>query len=364
VAEHEPRVIAWETTRRCPLHCRHCRGGARDEYYDGELSTEECLAVIDSIASFSSPILILTGGEPMAREDIYTLARYATDAGLRVVMAPCGLLITSETAEQLKTAGVQAISISIDGATPASHDAFRGVVGAYERTLRGLRHAIEAGIPFQINTTVTKDNVADLPAIHAMAASLGADKFDLFFLVPTGRGEALSGLALSPTEAERALKWVLRKSRNSPMAVKVTCAPQSVRIWEAMGGDSVTGSHGTHPGAIPNHGRPKMSPATGCMAGDGFVFVSHTGILQPCGFLDVPSGDLRSTGLDFRRAYSESTVFAFLREKSGFQGKCGGCEHIHTCGGCRARAHARSGDFLASEPGCSYVPETLQRQAP
>ena len=349
--------------------------------------------MIDSIAAFTKPILILTGGEPMARDDIYTLARHASDAGIRVVMAPCGHLITPETAQRLKDAGVMAISISIDGATPELHDAFRGVPGAYARTIEGLNHAIAAGIPFQINTTVTKDNVDDLPAIHDLAVSLGAAKFDVFFLVPTGRGSALSDLALSPTESEAALKWVLEKSRTSPMSVKITCAPHSVRIWDELGGGDAPaegpplgwsergrslgqrggppasangGGAGGHPGSIPGgHGgkRPAMSPATGCMAGDGFVFISHTGILQPCGFLDIASGDLRSVDLDFQRAYRESTVFGALWDKNGYEGKCGACDFLGTCGGCRARAFAKTGDFLSAEPGCSYVPEALRKRS-
>jgi radical SAM protein with 4Fe4S-binding SPASM domain len=370
-SEHVPRVIAWETTRRCALRCKHCRGSARDEDYGGELSTDECLKVIDSIAAFSKPILILTGGEPMARDDIYTLARHASDAGLRVVMAPCGHLITPETARKLKDVGVMAISISIDGATPEAHDAFRGVPGAYERTIQGLQHAIDAGIPFQINTTITKQNVDDLPAIHDLAVRLGAAKFDVFFLVPTGRGSALRDLALSPAESEAALKWVLEKSRTSPMSIKITCAPHSVRIWDELGGGTssqaipaVGGHPGGHPGGPPGgHGRPPMSPATGCMAGDGFVFISHTGILQPCGFLDVASGDLRSVDLDFQRAYRESTVFGALWDKGGYEGKCGACEFLETCGGCRARAFAKTGDFLSAEPGCSYVPASLDKRS-
>jgi len=369
-ADHIPRVIAWETTRRCALRCKHCRGSARDENYVGELSTAECLRVLDSIAAFAKPILILTGGEPMIREDIYTLARHASDVGMRVVMAPCGHLITPETARKLKEAGVMAISISIDGATPEAHDAFRGVAGAYARTIEGLGHAIDAGIPFQINTTVTRDNVAELPAIHDLAVRLGASKFDVFFLVPTGRGSALSKLALSPTEAEDALRWVMEMSRTSPMMVKVTCAPHSVRIWEESPSAECQMPNGGVPepaAALGAHGkgrgRPAASPATGCMAGDGFVFISHTGILQPCGFLDVASGDLRRVDFDFQRAYRDSTVFASLWDKSGYGGKCGACEYVATCGGCRARAYAKTGDYLGAEPGCSYVPESLRKRS-
>ena len=354
--ENGPRVIAWETTRRCTLQCRHCRGSARDHDYAGELTTAECGRVIDSIAALCGggtpnahgkpmqPIIILTGGEPMMRDDIYELAAHATAAGIRVVMAPCGHLITPETAVRLSDAGVQAISISIDGATPEAHDAFRGVEGAYQRTMEGLGFARDVGIPFQINTTVTRENVDDLPQIHDLAVALGASKLDLFFLVPTGRGAALRDLALAPRDAEAALQWALRTSRESPLSLKITCAPHSVRIWD----EADAGGH------------PSSSAATGCMAGKGFVFISHTGILQPCGFLDVPSGDLRSADFDFGVAYRESLVFAQLRDKSGYTGKCGACEFLNSCGGCRARAFARTGDYLSAEPGCGYIPQALR----
>ena len=160
-----PRVIAWELTRRCSLQCQHCRGAAQDCAYEGELDTDECFQVLDSIASFAKPVLILTGGEPMMRDDLYRIAARASELGMHPVLAPCGHLITPATATRIRESGIRAISISLDGADAASHDAFRGVPGAHERTMQGLQHAIAAGIPFQINTTVTRQNVADLPAI-------------------------------------------------------------------------------------------------------------------------------------------------------------------------------------------------------
>jgi radical SAM protein with 4Fe4S-binding SPASM domain len=335
-------VIAWELTRRCALHCQHCRGSAQDCAYEGELSTDECFRVLDGIASFAKPVLILTGGEPMMRDDLYDIAARAKERGMHPVLAPCGHLITPETARRIRESGIEAISISLDGADAASHDAFRGVPGAYERTMTGLGHAIAAGIPFQINTTVTRRNVADLPALLDRAVELGAKTFDIFFLVPTGRGSSLRDLEISPPEYERALAWVAEVSRSAPIRVKTTCAPHIVRV-AAETGESA-GSAG-------------QRPLGGCLAGGSFVFISHTGVLQPCGFLAIPCGDLRSAGYDFQKLYLESPVFQDLRDVRRYEGKCGGCRYVRTCGGCRARAYEATGDYLAEEPRCTYRPE-------
>lgn len=334
------RVVAWETTRRCPLACRHCRGTARDRHYAGELSTEEGRRLVDGIAAFASPILILTGGEPMNRPDIYDLARYGTDRGLRVVMAPCGHLITPETARRIKEAGIGRISVSLDGVDAVTHDDFRGAPGAFEGAMAGLRHARDAGVEFQINTTVTRLNVGQLPAILQMAVDLGAAALDLFFLVPTGRGAALAELQVSPTGYEHALTWVCDVSTTAPIRVKTTCAPHYARVQAQRGARDASG-------------RP---PASGCMAGRGFVFVSHRGIVQPCGFLDVPCGDLRQQDFDLGAIYETSDVFRALRRVEDYRGKCGACEYRRLCGGCRARAYAADGDYLGSDPSCAYQP--------
>lgn len=363
-----PRVIAWETTRRCNLNCKHCRGSARDQDYSAEFTTEECLKVIDNIASalLDSPptvnhhlsaeasakekpslvlqsvseggtILILTGGEPMIRPDIFDIARYATDKGIYVVMAPCGHLITPQTAQQMKDAGIKAISISIDAATQEKHDEFRGTADAYKKTIAGLQYAIAAGIPFQVNTTVTKLNINDLPDIYKLACDLGAKTFDAFFLVPTGRGSELKDLEISAEEHENALKWIHETSLHSPIRVKTTCAPHYARIQKQS---PEKGGH----------------PSGGCMGGRGFVFISHRGILQPCGFFDMPSGDLRANNYDFMKVYRESKIFNDLRRVDDYLGKCGICEFSRLCGGCRARALAHTGNYMDQDPSCNYEP--------
>lgn len=331
-----PRVIAWEVTRRCGLDCRHCRGAARDCAYHGELTTRECHRVIDGILAFSEEriekgptILIFTGGEPMMRDDLVELVRHASDGGLRTVMAPCGHLLTGTSAAALKTAGIQCLSLSFDGPDAETHDAFRGVQGAFERSLQGLRHAQDAGIPIQVNTTVTQRNVAHLSAMLDFAAGVAAVTLDLFFLVPVGRGAGLTELALSARETERAVQWIARAAKTAPLRLKTTCAPQFARI---------------------------AGPRGGCMAGTGFVFISHKGVLQPCGFLDVPCGDLRVADFDFGRLYRASHVFNLLRDHAAYKGKCGVCEFVDRCGGCRAKAYAATGDFMAAEETCAYQP--------
>jgi AdoMet-dependent heme synthase len=349
-ATPELRLVAWETTRQCHLQCRHCRGAARDERYDGELTENEGKLLIDSIASFAKPILILTGGEPMLREDIYRLARYATDRLIRVVMSPCGHLITSESAALIKASGIQRISISLDGSNSQSHDSFRGVPGAFDAALRGIGFLREAGIEFQINTTVTKLNYNELDAILNLAKKLGAVVFNPFFLVPTGRGAAIADLELSPADYEKALVWVHEKSHTEPIEVRPTCAPHFNRIASKRS-DHVTKD-------VPGKPRGHHGVSRGCLGGAEFIFVSHRGRVQPCGFLDLECGDLRASGFDLKKIYEMSPQFLAIRNRPGYHGKCGACEFLSVCGGCRARAYETSGDYLDEEPYCVYRPST------
>ncbi len=342
MSEPPLKVVAWETTRRCVLACRHCRGAARDRDYAGELSTREGKRLLESIAAFARPIVILTGGEPMTRTDIYELAACGTDLGLRVVMAPCGHLIDPNTARRLKESGVRRISVSLDGADAETHDAFRGVEGAFQAAMEGIRHARAAGLEFQVNTTVTRLNVEQLPDILELAVEVGAAALDVFFLVPTGRGAALKDLEVPAEGYEQALEWIWEASRTAPIFVKPTCAPHYARLVLQRGGKPGRGSGG-------------------CMAGRGFVFVSHRGVVQPCGFLDIACGDLREADFDFEMLYRTADVFADLRRVDGYGGKCGICEYRRACGGCRARAYAHTGDYLAAEPSCTYVPNARKQ---
>lgn len=355
-----PRLIAWELTRRCPLACRHCRASAADRDYTGELSTEEALRLLDDIASFARPILILTGGEPMVREDVYRLARAATERGLPVAMAPCGLLVDGPAVRRMQEAGVRRISLSLDGADAATHDAFRGVTGSFASVVRAAERARAAGLEFQINTTVTRLNVAQLEEIRRRAVELGAVGFHPFLLVPTGRAAGLAEYEIEPEEYERVLGWLYERSLDSPIQIKPTCAPHYHRILHQRAGERPRGASAgaAEAGAERNrHGHGMAALSHGCMGGQSFAFISHTGRVQICGFLDLEAGDLRREEFRFRSIWEHSPLFARVRDVDGYGGKCGACEYRRVCGGCRARAYAAGGDFLAEEPFCVYQPE-------
>ena len=334
-----PRLIAWEVTRTCPMNCRHCRAAARHGPYAGELSTQECFSLLDNIASFSKPIIILTGGEPMTRADIYDIAARGVKLGLPVVMAPCGLLLNDETAAKIVQAGIRLISISLDGATARTHDAFRAYDGSFDACLSGIAAATRAGLPFQINTTVSRHNVEELPAILDLAVQLGAKVFNPFLLVPTGRGKELMEQELSPDQYERTLRWLAGQQGRKDIPIRVTCAPHYQRIVRQCGLEA-----------------GPAEASRGCIGGKAFAFVSHVGKVQICGFLDVECGDLRREGMDFRKIWETSEVFRRIRDVDSYRGRCGYCEYRQVCGGCRARAYAAGGDYLGEEPFCAYQP--------
>jgi len=339
-----PRLIAWEVTRSCPMACKHCRAAARNRPYEGELSTDEGRRLLQNIASLARPTIILTGGEPMLRQDIYDLASLAAGLGLPVVMAPCGQMVDEAAATRMKRAGIHAISISLDGASPEAHDAFRGVEGAFRMACRAADAARRARLPFQINTTVTRENRDDLPALRDLAVRLGADVFNPFLLVPTGRGKDLAGQELSAAEYERTLAWLAEAERDGPIRIRVTCAPHYSRVRAQRAeraGEAV---------------KPAAPFSRGCMGGKTFAFISHTGKVQICGFLELEAGDLRAVDLDFARIWRESPLFLAVRDVDAYGGRCGICEYRRICGGCRARAYAFTGDFLAEEPFCVYRP--------
>lgn len=342
-----PRLIAWEVTRSCPLACKHCRAAAQPTPYEGEFSTDECFKVLDNIASFARPIIILTGGEPMLREDIYDIASHADSLDLPVVMAPCGALVDDTSAAKIIESGIRRISISLDGATAESHDAFRGIDGAFDSAIRGIEAARRAGLEFQINTTITQHNLAEIEAILELAVELGACAFNPFLLVPTGRGKQLAEQEISPQQYERTLTWLASQQSREDIVLRVTCAPHYQRILRQHA-----------PPAAGGH------PVKGCMGGQSFAFISHLGKLQICGFLDIECGDLREAGYDFRKIWATSELFLEMRDVDSYHGRCGYCEYRNVCGGCRARAYAMTGDYLAEEPFCLHQPKPRRANPP
>ena len=332
-----PRLIAWELTRACPLACRHCRASAVAAKDAAELSTAQCLKLIDNIVSFAKPTLILTGGEPLLRNDWFVIASYATSAGLPVALATCGLPVNDQSIEKMKQAGVRCVSISIDGAAAESHDAFRQKSGAFEACILAARRLRSAGMDFQVNTTVSRHNISELNEILKLAKSLGASVFNPFLLVPTGRAQSLANLELSADQYEQTLVW-LAGQQDARIQIRVTCAPHYQRIIRQLGLSA--GAHAKG----------------GCLGGKSFAFISHVGEVQICGFLDVSCGDLRTNDMNFAAIWRNSPVLQRIRDVSSYGGKCGCCEYVSLCGGCRARANAVYGDWLAQEPFCTYQP--------
>ncbi|MGD9577867.1 MAG: radical SAM protein [Syntrophorhabdus sp.] len=325
------RMVAWELTRNCNLNCVHCRAAASKGPHDGELNLAECKKVLDQIASFASPTIILTGGEPLMRDDIFDIIDYGNTKGLRLVIAINGTLLTDERARGLKTGGIKRVSLSLDGKNAKEHDAFRGVIGSFSSVMKAADILNGIDLPFQINTTVTRFNVDDLPDIYTLVKSIGAVAWHVFLLVPVGRGKDLKGKELDTRAYEDVLNWLYDIESRNELEMKVTCAPHYYRIVKEKGDT------------------PKSA---GCLAGKSFMFISHKGIAQPCGYLEISSGDVRVDGV--QKVWEESAVFNQLRDLSSYKGKCGGCRYIKICGGCRARAYELHGDFLHEEPYCSY----------
>ncbi|MDR1775569.1 MAG: radical SAM protein [Actinomycetes bacterium] len=341
-----PRIIAWEITRSCNLNCAHCRAASRYGTYPGELTLPQIRAVLDNIATISNPIIILTGGEPLLRADIWDIIDYAHHVGVMPVVGTNATLITPELAAKLAEHKIPRISVSIDFPTAAEHDAFRGVPGAFDQSVAGIKNAKAAGVGVQINTTVTAKNADRLEEIHDLALDLDVDAFHIFMLVPTGRGSDLLDIELPPDGYERVLTWAYQRQKTSPLHFKPTDSPHYYRIIRQLAaaeGKKVTREE---------YGLDAMT--RGCLGGITFCFISHVGDVQPCGYFDMQLGNV--TERDFADIWTNAQVFNDLRDYSLLKGKCGACEYKAVCGGCRARALELTGDYLAAEPYCAYVP--------
>jgi radical SAM protein len=336
-----PTRIYWELTRACDLACTHCRANANDAADPRELRTSEILYLIDELATACRPTIIFTGGDPLKRPDFFDIVRHTVGAGLPCLVAPSATpLVTSEVIATLASLRVGAMSLSLDGSTAARHDHLRGVSGTFDRTVRAARDIVKSGMSLQINTLVTADTLADLPAIRAVVEHIGAERWSLFFLIATGRGRTLR--QITPKEADAVMNWVLDMRAARPI-VTTTEAPHFRRI-ELL-------RRAASPGA--SRGRRSVR-GLGIRDGNGVMFISHIGEIQPSGFLPLTAGNVRVDGV--LRTYRESPIFRKLRDTDSFEGRCGCCAFRHICGGSRARAFAATGDPFASDPLCAYVP--------
>lgn len=317
------------------MKCVHCRAAAEADF-GNDLSTDECKKIIKAVGDYGRCVFIFTGGEPFEREDLFELIDYAGGCGHVVSAATCGYDFDDEKARRLKEAGVVTLSFSLDSDDAHVHDNFRQTEGAYARTLKAIEHAKNAGLRFQINSVVTKLNFDKLPAIAKLAEDWGAYCFNPFMLVPAGRGKEISDIAISSKEYEKVLRTVAELKAESSIDVRFTCAPRFAAVFKEKYPES-------------------KKKAFGCLAAGDFAFISHAGDVQTCGFLKISAGNVLEVG-NFGEIWEKSELLNSIRRKK-FGGKCGDCEHVEICGGCRARAFAQSGDWLGSDPLCSFYRE-------
>jgi AdoMet-dependent heme synthase len=342
-----PLMFYYEVTLACDLACKHCRASAQELPHADELSTDAAKALLDQAASFPRrPTLVFTGGDPLKRADLSELIRHAAAAGLQPALTPSATpLATFEAFERVRAAGIRALGISLDGVDAATHDAFRGFDGSFERTMQMLDFARSLELPVQVNTTITRRNVAQVDAIADLLAAKAIAMWSVFFLVPVGRG--VEEQRISPGEYEAVFARLWEHSRRQPYAVKTTEAPHYRRFVLQHGGDPLAGPDAAH-------GRRRRAPL-GIGDGRGIMFVSHTGEIFPAGFLPIAGGRFpRDSVVD---VYQNHPVFRALRDPDGFKGRCGICEYRRVCGGSRARAFALTGDCLETDPDCCYQPK-------
>ena len=349
-----PLIMSYNVTRECNMKCSHCYINATDQKLQDELTTQEAKTLIDQIYQVSSPLLVLSGGEPLLRQDIFELIEYGSKKGLKMGLGSNGYLINDVVAKKLKAAGIATVSISIDSSIPAQHDEFRGVKGAWERAVNACKLLRKNGILVQVNTTLTHDNYDQIDAIMTLAEAIGVENFHLFFLVPTGRGVKLTDI--SPQKYEDMITNTFAKVQKHRLNVRPSCAPQFMRIAKGMGLDM-------------------RQWIRGCIAGMHYCRIYPNGDVTPCPYLPIKLGNIREQ--KFKEIWFNSPVFNRLRNLDCLKGKCGICEYKTLCGGCRARAYGLSSDFidycgdlhvpgdqksdyLAEDPWCLYQPKATK----
>jgi radical SAM protein len=344
-----PLLVIWETTQACDLTCVHCRASAQPGRHPDELTTAEGFRLLDEVKRFgerekTTPLMVFTGGDPIKRPDLFELIRYSVKLGLRTNVSPSATpLLTPNTIQAFKGAGVARMAISVDGWDAASHDAFRGIPGTFDRAIQALRTAQAVGLETQFQTTVTRLNMGHLGEIAKIAEDVGAKMWSLFFLIVTGRARREDDL--SAEEYEQAFEAIWSAAKRLPFDVKTTEAMHYRRfVARKLREEKVDRSH-------------PLWRTAGVSDAKGFVFISHVGDIYPSGFLPLLGGNVRTESLV--DVYRNSTLFQVLRDADLREGKCGCCEYRNLCGGSRARAYAMTGNFLAEDPRCAYQPEPV-----
>lgn len=360
-----PYIVIWEVTRACQLKCIHCRADAQLAPDVNELSHTEGFQLIDQIYEMNNPLLVFTGGDCMMREDLYELAEYAVNKGMRVSMTPSATAnVTKENMQRAKEVGLSRWGFSLDGPTPDIHDHFRGTPGSFDLTLEKINYLNELEMPLQINTVISKYNVAHLEQMAELIKDIGAIMWYIFLLVPTGRGQL--DACLSPAEHEKVFTWLYELGKIAPFDIKTTAAQHYRRVVlqqkvkeQKLDRDTIRYEDTITNDAASVIDGLKRAPK-GVNDGNGFIFVSHTGDVFPSGLLPIKVGNIRETSL--QEIYRESPILQELRNPDLYKGKCGVCEYRFVCGGSRSRTYAVTGDYLESEPFCVYIPTALRNK--
>ncbi|MEM3732404.1 MAG: radical SAM protein [Candidatus Bathyarchaeia archaeon] len=343
-----PFQVVWEITSACNLKCKHCSANAGVR--SNELNTEEALKAIDELDKFGITILAFSGGEPLIRKDFLKLAKYAADKGIYVAVATNATLITREKAKEMKEAGIEYVQISLDGATPETHDSFRGAPGTFNRTIEGIKNVVAEDFFVNVSTTVTKLNYREVPKILDLCEKLGVDWFMAYNFIPTGRGVNIAELDLTPEEREELLKMLYERMQKSNVTMLST-APQFARVSleASCQSEALILSH-----FYSAKSREKIKGLAefigGCGAGRFYIAIKPDGTIQPCVFLPLVLGNIKNDNLE--ELWVTSKILKDLRNKDILKGHCGICEYRYYCGGCRARAYGYFNDYLAPDPGC------------
>ena len=360
-----PFIVIWEVTQACDLACIHCRAEAQPNRSPMELTKEEGFKLLEEVKKFGNPLFVITGGDPLKREDVFEFIEYGVKIGLRMAMTPSATpLLTKDNIFKAVEKGLSRMAISLDGATETSHDRFRQVPGSYQLTMNAVNSAREAKLPIQINTTVTNYNKAELEEISRLVKSFDAVLWSVFFLVPCGRGEEKDDI--TGEEYEEVLNWLYDKSLVMPYNIKTTAATHYRRVIlqrkkaERQATGEREGGNFQGPGFAMFKDGMHRAPR-GVNDGNGFVFISHKGEVYPSGFMPISAGNIRSESIV--DVYRNAPLFKDLRDENKLKGKCGACaEYKKVCGGSRARAYAVHGDYLAEEPKCIYQPVAWRKK--
>ena len=352
--EFTPKWIAWEITRRCNLKCIHCRSSSEMEAKGHpDFSTEEAFRILDDISSYAKPVVVLSGGEPLMRGDVFEIAKYGTEKGLRMCLATNGSLVTDDICDKIKASGIRIVSLSLDGSTEDVHDNFRNEKGAFKGILNAARLFKQHGIEFIINSSFTKRNQEEIPKVYKLAKQLGATAWYMFMIVPTGRGEEIMSELISKEDYEEILEWHYRMEKDEhDMLVRPTCAPHYYRVVLQKAKEE---------GKKFERRTLKFSTggSKGCLAGQLICLINVDGDVLPCSYFPMSAGNIRKQS--FKDIWENSELFKDMRDFKKYKGRCGSCEFVNVCGGCRARAYAMKGDYLEEEPFCGYVPIKMKK---